>query len=126
MSSGAWARLISARVASSAEEDGMNQNTQTRNDDDMLPEYDFSNAVRGNYYDRYRQSTNVVVLDPDIADVFPNAAAVNEALRALVKVADAKASRRPSGTGRPGRVLQSTARASRRPKSRKGARAARG
>ena len=59
-------------------------------DDDILPEYDFSGAVRGKYYERYRQGTNVVLLDPDVAEVFRDAAAVNEALRLLVSVAEAK------------------------------------
>ena len=67
----------------------------------MLPEYDVSNAVRGKYYERYRQGTNVVLLDPDVADVFPNAMAVNDALRMLVAVADAKAFRRQERTKRP-------------------------
>ena len=71
------------------------------NGDDMLPEYDFSNAVRGKYYDQYRQGTNVVLLDPDVAEVFPNATAVNDALRALVAVADATASRRLAEAVRP-------------------------
>ena len=66
----------------------------------MLPEYDFSKAVRGKYFDQYRQGTNVVLLDPDIAAVFPNAAAVNGALRLLVAVADAKASRGQPPAGR--------------------------
>ncbi len=56
-------------------------------DDDMLPEYDFSGAVRGKYYERYRQGSNVVLLDPDVSDAFPSAAAVNEALRLLVSLA---------------------------------------
>ena len=71
----------------------MSPKPQTSNGDDMLPEYDFSNAVRGKYYQQYRQGTNVVLLDPDVAEVFPNATAVNDALRLLVAVADAKASR---------------------------------
>ena len=50
----------------------------------MLAEYDFSNAVRGKYYESYRQGTNVVLLDADVAEVFPSAAAVNDALRLLV------------------------------------------
>jgi hypothetical protein len=58
-------------------------------DDGMRAEYDFSNAVRGKYYERYRASTNVVVLDPDVAKAFPNAEAVNKALRVLVSVARA-------------------------------------
>lgn len=56
-------------------------------DIDMLPEYDFSKAARGKYYVRFNQSSNVVVLDDDIAQLFPNAEAVNGALRALAIVA---------------------------------------
>lgn len=59
-------------------------------DDDMRPEYDFSNAVRGKYYERFRASSNVVVLDPDVSRVFPNSAAVNEALRVLASAARAR------------------------------------
>jgi hypothetical protein len=57
-------------------------------DDTMLPEYDFSNAVRGKYYQRYQQGTNIVVLEPDVAAAFPDSDAVNEALRALLKIAE--------------------------------------
>ena len=53
----------------------------------MLPEYDFSNAVRGKYYERVKESSNVVVIDPDVAELFPNAEAVNGALRVLATVA---------------------------------------
>jgi hypothetical protein len=53
-------------------------------DDDMLPEYDLSGGVRGKYVDRYRQGTNVILLDPDVAAKFPDSKAVNDALRALV------------------------------------------
>ena len=56
-------------------------------DVDMLPEYDFSKAVRGKYYERFHRSSNVVVLDDDVAKLFPNAEAVNGALRALATVA---------------------------------------
>jgi len=56
-------------------------------EDDMLPEYDFTGAVRGKYYQRFRASSNVVVLDPDVSAAFPNAASVNEALRSLATVA---------------------------------------
>jgi len=56
----------------------------TENGDDLRPEYDFSGGVRGKHAARYAAGTNVVVLDPDIAAVFPNSVAVNEALRALV------------------------------------------
>ena len=56
----------------------------------MLPEYDFTGAVRGKYYERYRQGTNVVLLDPDVAAVFRDSATVNDALRLLVSLAEAK------------------------------------
>jgi hypothetical protein len=49
--------------------------------DEMRPEYDLRGGVRGKYYERYRQGTNLVLLDPDIADAFEDAAAVNQALR---------------------------------------------
>ncbi len=69
-------------------------------DDDLLPEYDeaqlrnlLKNGVRGKYVDslsetlreRYRQGTNLVKLDPDIAAAFPTEQSVNEALRKLLK-----------------------------------------
>jgi len=59
-------------------------------EDDMQPEYDFSNAIRGKYYARVKASSNVVVLDADVSEVFPNAAAVNQALRALASVVRAR------------------------------------
>ncbi|MBI2959910.1 MAG: hypothetical protein HYY28_06325 [Betaproteobacteria bacterium] len=54
---------------------------------EMRPEYDFSGGVRGKYYRRYMASTNVVVLEPDVHKRFKNAAAVNEALRTLIRAA---------------------------------------
>jgi hypothetical protein len=80
----------------------------------MLEEYDFSNAVRGKYYEQYRQGTNVVLLDADVANVFPNAAAVNDALRLLVALADAKAGRRQKSPIRPNKALQPTSRSPRK------------
>lgn len=56
-------------------------------EDEMLPEYDFSGGVRGKYYEAYQQATNIVVLDPDVAEVFRDSAAVNEALRMLARIA---------------------------------------
>lgn len=66
-----------------------------RDDDDMRPQYDFSNAVRGKYYQRYKESTNVVVLDPDVAAGFKNSEAVNSALRALLRVAQESVGTKP-------------------------------
>jgi hypothetical protein len=58
-----------------------------RDEDEMRPEYDIRGGVRGKYYERYRQGTNVVVLDPDVAAVFHDATSVNQALRMLIEVA---------------------------------------
>lgn len=49
----------------------------------MRDEYDFSRGVRGKHAQRYAQGTNVVVLEADVAKLFPNAGAVNDSLRAL-------------------------------------------
>ena len=54
---------------------------------DMREEYDFSNAVRGKYAERFAEGSNVIVLDPDVAEVFSDAAAVNGALRLLAESA---------------------------------------
>jgi len=62
--------------------------------DDILPEYDFSDGVRGKYAARYAQGTNVVVLDADVAAAFPTATDVNNALRGLVKLARTTGARR--------------------------------
>lgn len=59
-------------------------------DDDLRPEYDFGKmqgGVRGKYIERYRAGTNVVLLDPDVAQAFPTSDAVNEALRLLMQIA---------------------------------------
>ena len=65
-------------------------------DDEMQEEYDFSGGVRGKYAGRYAEGSNVVVLDPDVAEIFPDAALVNEALRALAKTAQKQGKRRAS------------------------------
>jgi len=56
----------------------------------MRPEYDFSHGVRGKYAKKYKQGTNVVLLDPDVAKLFPDSKTVNDTLRILVKVARQK------------------------------------
>ena len=55
---------------------------------------DFGTLVRGKYVERLRASSNVVVIDPEVADLFPNAAAVNAALRSLADIAKRAGSRR--------------------------------
>jgi hypothetical protein len=54
-------------------------------DEEMLPHYDFSKGVRGKYAKRYAEGTNVVLLEPDVAKVFRDSAAVNHALRQLIE-----------------------------------------
>jgi len=64
------------------------KNVESDEEDDLRPEYDFSQmkgGVRGKYVERYRQGTNLVLLDPDVADAFPDAKAVNDALRLLLQ-----------------------------------------
>lgn len=59
-------------------------------DDEMRPEYKLSalkNKVRGKYAERYKESTNVVLLAPDVAAAFPDSDSVNTALRLLIDVA---------------------------------------
>ena len=65
--------------------------------DDFRPEYkrsDFGALVRGKYIQRLQTSSNVVVIDPEVADLFPNAAAVNAALRSLAEIARRDGKRR--------------------------------
>ena len=56
------------------------------NDPDLLDEYDFSGGVRGKYAQRYREGSNVVVIEPDVVEFFPDHDSVNEALRNLAVV----------------------------------------
>ena len=53
---------------------------------EVLQESDFAKGVRGKYARRYARGTNVVVLEPDVSKLFPNAEAVNSSLRSLAKI----------------------------------------
>ena len=59
--------------------------------DELRPEYDLTRmlkeGVRGKYADRYREGTNLVLLEPDVADAFPTPEAVNNALRLVMQLA---------------------------------------
>jgi hypothetical protein len=68
-------------------ENSMSRKVNQKPKDDMRPEYDFTGGVRGKFYKEYLRGTNVVLLDPDVAAVFPDAAAVNDALRSLAQLA---------------------------------------
>ena len=55
-----------------------------RENDDLRPEYPaelIRSGIRGKYAKRFREGSNVVIIDPDLSDAFPNSKAVNEALR---------------------------------------------
>jgi hypothetical protein len=67
---------------------------EIRKDDEMRNHYDFSAGVRGKYARRYAEGTNVVVLDPDVARLFPNGEAVNETLRAVAEIVHIQERRR--------------------------------
>ncbi len=56
------------------------------NDTNMMEEYDFSKGVRGKYAKRYAEGTNVVLIDPDVAEFFPDHDSVNDTLRSLIRV----------------------------------------
>lgn len=97
--------------------------------DDLRPEYDLSKlkgGVQGKYFKRATAGTILVLLEPDVAEAFPDANAVNQALRSLARVAQTKA--KPVRTNRklPNTTLQPPSRAQRAPKSIKKSRAPRG
>jgi hypothetical protein len=64
----------------------MNSEPGVPPEDEMLPEYSLKGAVRGKYAQRHAEGTNLVPLDADVLAVFPDAAAVNSALRALAGI----------------------------------------
>jgi hypothetical protein len=73
------------------QKDDLTKKANQEDEDDLRPEYDFSKmkgGVRGKYVERYRQGSNLVLLDPDIAAAFPDAKAVNTALRSLIERSD--------------------------------------
>ena len=72
-------------------------------DDELRPEYDLSQllegGVRGKYADRYREGTNLVLLAPDVAAIFLDEEAVNEALRLVAQLAKIPRTSRHSVVG---------------------------
>ena len=64
--------------------------------DEILPEYDFSKARRNKYASRYVAGSMVVVLEPDVAAVFPSSGEANDALRALAGIIQKHRPRRPT------------------------------
>jgi len=70
--------------------------------DEVRPEYkreDLGVGVRGKYFEEYRKGTNLVLLSPDVAKVFPTDEAVNETLRSLIDLAEKSTGRTKRSTG---------------------------
>ena len=65
----------------------MKKVSKSKSETDLRQEYDFSRGARGKYAKRFREGTNIVVLDPDVARVFSDSKSVNGTLRALMDIA---------------------------------------
>lgn len=100
----------------------VNRHHRKTDHDAMRPEYDFSNAVRGKYYEAYRAGTNVVLLEADVAKAFIDSASVNQALRLLLRLARTCIPL----DDQPEKPVRPTRRAPRRAKKPKAVRTARG
>jgi hypothetical protein len=78
---------------------------------DLRPEYDLTKlkgGVRGKYYEQARAGTNLVLIEPDLANVFPDTDSVNRALRLLADTAQAAANRTRRRQQPPNRRLRRT------------------
>jgi hypothetical protein len=90
----------------------MKKASAKRMNDDLRPEYDLSQlrgGVRGKYYRQATAGTNLVLIEPELANVFPTTESVNRALRLLVETAEAAASSLPRRRRAPNRRLKRTA-----------------
>ncbi|OFV98570.1 MAG: hypothetical protein A3H28_04310 [Acidobacteria bacterium RIFCSPLOWO2_02_FULL_61_28] len=95
----------------------MKKASAKRFDDDLRPEYDLSKlkgGVRGKYYRKATSGTNLVLIEPELADVFPDTESVNRALRLLVDTAEAAAGPARHRPSEPNKRLRPTARKRRR------------
>ena len=77
---------------------------KVKQSDELRPEYkreDLGRGIRGKYFDSYLKGTNLILLNPDVAKVFPTEDAVNKALRSLIAVAQKSTGlTTPTTTGR--------------------------
>lgn len=88
--------------------------------DELRPEYDLASlkgGVRGKYYERATAGTTLVLLEPDVAEAFPSGSAVNQALRAYLRIGQKQ---------QPNKAQRPASRARRRARSKARSRAARG
>ena len=77
---------------------------KARISEELRPEYkreDLGEGVRGKYFEDYSKGTNLVLLSPEVAKVFPTAEAVNDALRSLINLAEKSTGRTGRSTGSP-------------------------
>lgn len=72
----------------------------------MREEYNFSGGVRGKHAQRYAEGSNVVVLDPDVAEVFSDRESVNRTLRAVVDIMDIQTQTKKARRGKSGTRMQ--------------------
>ncbi|MFQ5806205.1 MAG: hypothetical protein ACE5I3_07135 [Phycisphaerae bacterium] len=77
----------------------MKKQSRKRPDPEMLGEYDFAGGKRGKYARRYARGSNVVVLHPDVAKVFPDSESANRALRACIEMIEKVPRRRAKARG---------------------------
>lgn len=90
--------------------------------DELRPEYNFASmkgGVRGKYFKRFREGTNIVLVEPEVAEAFPTEDAVNEALRGVLNTT--RAVRRTGGL--PNKALQPASRSARQRRSKRAKRA---
>jgi hypothetical protein len=66
----------------------MKKESKKKREPSMQKEYDFSQGVRGKYYKRFVEGSNVAVIDAELAKIFPDSKSVNQALRSLVSIAE--------------------------------------
>ena len=81
--------LLAPEKRQRRKENNMNKDLN-KTDDELPPEYDLSKLkgrIRGKYVERYQKGTNVILLDPDVAEAFPDSQSVNQALRTLMNAA---------------------------------------
>ena len=85
----------------------MKKASPKKNSDELRPEYDLSKlkgGVRGKYYRRATAGTNLVLIDPDLAEVFPDTESVNRALHLLADTAASVSRKEPQRAGLTGRM----------------------
>ena len=100
----------------------MSPHVQSDDRDHMRAEYDFSQGVRGKHFQAFRAGTNVVFLEHDLVEAFPDSRSVNQALRLLVRLAQTKG----LTSGRPEKAVRPASHDRRRAKPKARSRAARG